>query len=74
MMKNMTVKLVATYTRRGKLSISRGYLDTLLCQENLGISLNHKKSIEEHPLVDLAYIENDENHTLPLLDIVYRKE
>ncbi|MCG9770344.1 hypothetical protein L1D59_17260, partial [Pseudoalteromonas piscicida] len=39
-------------------------------KENLGISLNNKKSIEEHPLVDLAYIENDENHTLPLLDIV----
>jgi hypothetical protein len=43
-------------------------------KENLGISLNNKKTIEDHPLVDLAFVAKDENHVLPLLDIVNRRE
>ncbi len=43
-------------------------------KESLGVSLNNKKTLEAHPLVDLAFIAKDENHVLPLLDIVNRRE
>lgn len=43
-------------------------------KESLGLSLNNKKTLEAHPLVDLAFIAKDENHVLPLLDIVNRRE
>jgi hypothetical protein len=44
-------------------------------QENsLGLSLNNKKAIEEHPLADLAFIPKDENQIIPLLDIVNRRQ
>lgn len=43
-------------------------------KESLGIGLNNKKILKAHPLVDLAFIARDENHVLPLLDIVNRRE
>lgn len=43
-------------------------------KENMGVYLNNRKSIIDHPLADLAFIPQDEKHVLPLLDIIYRRE
>ncbi|HCE4735512.1 TPA: hypothetical protein NGU80_004705 [Vibrio parahaemolyticus] len=43
-------------------------------KDSLGISLNNREVIKAHPVSDLAFIAKDENHVLPLLDIVNRRE
>lgn len=43
-------------------------------KNSLGIYLNNKKTIEAHPLVDLAIVAKDENDILSLLDIANRRE
>lgn len=48
------------------------FLNQALLEEP-GISLNYKETLKSHPLVDLAYLAENEKHVPSLTDIVYRR-
>jgi hypothetical protein len=42
-------------------------------EKEVGVFINNKEAIKDHPLVDLAFIPKNKDHVIPLLDVMYRR-